>query len=81
MSEQKEKSKLEKPVEAAASAWPAASGDTNLVDVHWLARQIRQDLGATLPTDLPPKRDGVVAFECVESNLLCPQVCGASTCA
>jgi len=70
MSEKQEKSKLEKAVEAAARAWPVADGDTNLVDVHWLARQIQQDLGVTLPTDLPPKRDGVAAFECVEANLL-----------
>jgi hypothetical protein len=70
MSEQKDESKLEKAVEAAARTWLAASGDTNLVDVHWLARQIRQDLGVGLPTDLPPKRDGVSAFECVETTLL-----------
>ncbi len=70
MSEKKEKSRLEQAVEAAARTWPAASGDTNLLDVHWLARQIRQDLGVTLPNALPPKRDGVAAFECVETNLL-----------
>jgi hypothetical protein len=70
MSEQKAKTKLEKAVVAAAQTWPAAWGDTNLVDVHWLARQIHQDLSVTLPTDHPPKSDGVAAFECVETNLL-----------
>lgn len=40
MSEKKEKSRLEQAVEAAARTWPAASADTNLLDVHWLVRQI-----------------------------------------
>jgi hypothetical protein len=70
MSEQEKKSKLEETVEAAARTWPPAGGDTNLVDVHWLAQKIREGLGVGLPTALPPKAAGVAAFESVETNLL-----------
>jgi hypothetical protein len=63
--------KLCKAIEMAAKSWPPfSSGDSNLVDVYWLAEKIRVFLGIALPTQLPPKNDGVMAFECVETNLL-----------
>ncbi|MGO9466143.1 MAG: hypothetical protein ACLQIB_02700 [Isosphaeraceae bacterium] len=70
MTEKNEKCRLEKAVDAAARNWPAASGDTNLVDIHWLARTIREELGVALPTEFPSNKIGVQAFECVETNLL-----------
>lgn len=64
-------SKLRKAVEMAAKSWPPfGGGDSNLVDVYWLAEQIREVLGVVLPTELPPKNAGVQAFEWVEANLL-----------
>ena len=38
--------------------------------VYWLAEKIREVLGVALPTELPAKDAGVLAFECVETNLL-----------
>ena len=63
--------KLRQAVEMAAQSWPPFhDGDSNSVDVYWLAQKIRETLGVVLPTDLPPKNEGVLAFECVEANLL-----------
>lgn len=64
-------SKLRKAVETAANSWPPfPDGDSNLVDIYWFAEKLREALGAILPTELPPKNVGVLAFECVETNLL-----------
>ncbi len=64
--------KLLQAVEMATQSWPPFhDGDSNLVDVYWLAQKIREILGVVLPTELPPKNEGVLAFECVEANLLC----------
>jgi len=63
--------RLQRAVEFAGTNWPAsAGGDTNLVDVYWIAHTIRRMLGMTLPVRLPSKAAGVRAFECVEENLL-----------
>jgi hypothetical protein len=63
--------KLRQAVEIAAKGWPPFhDGDSNLVDVYWLAQKIREVLGVVLPSELPPKNEGVLAFECVEANLL-----------
>lgn len=57
-------SKLREAVETAASDWPSfGSGDSNLVDIYWLAQKTRKVLGVTLPSELPPKDVGVRAFE------------------
>jgi hypothetical protein len=64
-------STIRKSVETAAQNWPPfRDGDSNLVDVYWLAQKIREVLGVALPTELPPKTAGVMAFECVEAKLL-----------
>lgn len=64
-------SKLCKAVETAAMSWPSfRDGDSNLVDVYCLAEKIREVLGVALPSELPPKNAGVLAFECVETSLL-----------
>lgn len=55
----------------AARSWPPFDGgDSNLADVYWIAQKIREVLGVALPTKLPPKNEGVRAFECVETILL-----------
>jgi hypothetical protein len=64
-------SKLRKAVETAAKNWPPfGNGDSNLVDVYWLAEKIQEVLGVPLPTKLPPKNAGVQVIECVETSLL-----------
>ncbi|MBJ6727188.1 hypothetical protein [Geomesophilobacter sediminis] len=63
--------KICEAVTAAADNWPFfGDGDSNLVDIYWLAEKLRETLGAALPTDLPPKDCGVQAFETVETILL-----------
>jgi hypothetical protein len=64
-------SKLRKAAETAVNSWPPfLDGDSNLVDICWLAEKLREILGVALPTELPPKNAGVLAFECVETSLL-----------
>ena len=63
--------KLRQVVAMAAKSWPPFNaGDSNLVDVYWLAQKISEVLGVVLPTELPPKNEGVLVFERVEANLL-----------
>lgn len=63
--------KLRQAVEMAAKSWPLFhDGDPNTADVYWLVQKIQEVLGVALPTKLPPKKQGVLVFECVEANLL-----------
>lgn len=54
----------------AAAAWPAAAGDTNLVDVYLHAARIAEMLGVRPPMDLPPKDVGVRLVELVDAELI-----------
>jgi hypothetical protein len=54
----------------AAAAWPAAGGDTNLLDVYTHAARIVSMLGVSLPAALPSKDVGVRLVELVDAELI-----------
>ncbi len=60
-------------VTAAVAQWPRVSsaGDTNTIDLWWIARRIEQQIGGTLPVDVPAKALGVLLIdECVERRFI-----------